>query len=56
MPEELQKKMQSLMYSLTKNAARDSYREFLEYLEISDEEYDQIKEIWKDLLGVTPYV
>jgi len=48
--------MQSLMYSLTKNAARHSYREFLEGLDISDEEYEQIKQIWAEKLGVKPYV
>ena len=55
MDEALQKKMQSLMYYLTKNAARYSYREFLEGLEISEEEYSQIKAIWKERLGITPY-
>jgi hypothetical protein len=52
----LQKKMQNLMYYLTKEAARTSYREFLEFLEIDDEEYARIKSIWKEKLGVKPYV
>lgn len=56
MDAELQAKMQSLMYALTKNAARSSYRDFLEYLEISDDEYERIKSVWKDKLGVEPYV
>jgi hypothetical protein len=52
----LQKKMQSLMYYLTKEAARTSYREFLEFLDINEDEYIQIKSIWKEKLGVKPYV
>ena len=52
----LQEKMQSLMYALTKNAARTSYADFLEDLDISDDEYDQIKTIWKEKLGIKPYV
>jgi len=56
MNEELQKKMQKLMYFLTKNSARGSYREFLEDLDISEEDYQEIKRVWKDQLGITPYV
>lgn len=56
MNEELQKKMQRLMYYLTKNAAMQSYSEFLEELDISEEDYQEIKEIWWDKLGVKPYV
>lgn len=54
--EVLQKKMQRLMYALTKNAARSSYSDFLEELSISDEDYEEIKAIWLDKLGVKPYV
>lgn len=43
--EALQKKMQNLMYYLTKEAARTSYREFLEFLDINEDEYIQIKSI-----------
>ena len=56
MDEELQKKMQTLMYYLTKEAARMSYREFLEFCDISDEDYAKIKEVWKERLGIKPYV
>ncbi len=56
MTPELQKKMQDLMYVLTKNAARFSYRKFLEDIEISDEDYAIIKAEWKDKLGIVPFV
>ena len=55
-PETLQKKLQSLTYYLTKEAARTSYREFLEFLDINESEYEEIKKIWKDRLNVKPYV
>jgi hypothetical protein len=51
-----QEKMQKLMYRLTKEAARDSYQDLLDDLNISDEEYDEIKAAWLDLFGVIPYV
>lgn len=53
---ELRGKMQVLMYALTKHAARNSYMDFLNDLGISEDEYDAIKEIWADKLGVVPYV
>ena len=56
MTEELQKKMQTLMYFLTKNAARSSYVEFLEECGINYDEYQEIKEVWAEKLGVKPYV
>lgn len=56
MSEELQKKMQTLMYYLTKNAARDSYAEFLEECGIDEREYEEIRNVWKEKLGVKPYV
>lgn len=56
MDDEIQKKMQTLMYFLTKNAARQSYAEFLEDLNITEEDYEEIKALWKEKLGVTPYV
>lgn len=56
MTEHQQDQMQTLIYALTKNAARDSYREFLEDWGISKEDYDQLKVILKERLGVTPYV
>jgi len=55
MDENLQKKMQDLMYKLTKEAARTSYREFLENCGINDEDYKKIKEIWGTQLGIVPY-
>jgi hypothetical protein len=55
-PEALQEKLQKLTYYLTKEAARTSYREFLEFLDINESEYEKIKKIWKDRLGVKPYV
>ncbi len=48
--------MEHLMRRLTKEAARFSYTEILADLGISDEEYDRIKAIWKERLGITPYV
>lgn len=48
-------KMQTLMYHLTKEAARFSYAEFREALGITQEEYEEIKKEWKEKLGVTPY-
>jgi len=45
-------KMNSLMYSLVKNAARSSFAEFLEGLGISDEDYKAIKEEWAKI-GIT---
>ena len=53
---DIQTKMQRLMYALTKKAAMQSYSYFLTELGISDEEYEEIKSIWKDALGVEPYV
>jgi hypothetical protein len=55
MNEELQKKMQTIMYFLVKNAAYSSYREFRESIGISDEDYEDIKKEWKEKLGITPY-
>ena len=56
MNEHLQDKMQTLIYALTKNAARNSFIEFLEGWGITEEEYDQLKEVLKEKLGVKPYV
>lgn len=47
-------KLQVLMYALGKEAARDSFREFLEYWEITDEEYAEIKAFMSQL-GVKTY-
>lgn len=56
MNEDLQKKMQTIMYALTKNAAETSYSEFLEEWGVSDEDYNEIKKVWAEKLGVKPYV
>lgn len=56
MNEDLQKKMQTLMYALTKEAARSSYVEFLEDRGISEDDYEEIKKVWEEKLGVKPYV
>ena len=56
MDELLKAKMQHLMYRLTKEAARYSFVEFLESCDISEDEYDQIKDAWLEHFGVVPYV
>ncbi|PHM37142.1 hypothetical protein [Xenorhabdus innexi] len=48
-------KLQTLIYFLTKEAARDSFSEFRAEIGISDEEYQEIKN-WFKQLGVEPYV
>ncbi|MCW2256264.1 putative membrane protein [Providencia alcalifaciens] len=48
-------KLQTLMYYLTKEAARSSFMEFLEEIEVSEEEYDEIKE-WFKQFDIKPYV
>ena len=53
---ELQEKMQTMMYALTKEAARSSYNDFKKAWGISDEDYVEIKKVWKDKLGIKPYV
>ncbi len=40
---DLKKKADSLFYFLTKDAARDSFSEFLESCGLSDDDYEQIK-------------
>lgn len=56
MTPELQAKMQTFMYFLTKGAARDSFIDFLEFCDISEEEYRQIKEWFKENANVTLYI
>jgi hypothetical protein len=56
MEENIQKKMQTLMYGLTKHAAMNSYHDFLEYWGISEDDYEEIKKIWEEKLGIKPYV
>ena len=53
---DIDEKMQRPMFNLTKDAAISSYQEYLDDLDISDEEYEEIKQIWLDRLGVKPYI
>ena len=53
---ELRDKFSSLMYAFTKNAARDSFMEFLEYNDVTHEEWQKIKEHLKKTYGVDTYV
>lgn len=43
MNNELKKKASGFFYSLTKDAARSSFNEYLQEHGLSDEEYEQIK-------------
>jgi len=52
MNDELKEKMNTLMYFLTKEAARSSFIEFLEEVDISFVEYEKIKEEWEKI-GIT---
>jgi len=53
---DINKKMQRLLYQLTKDAARNSFSEYLELLGITKDEYEQIKNILKEKLNVDLYV
>ena len=53
---DITKKMQKLLYRLTKDAAKSNFGEYLEYLDISWDEYDAIKNILKEKLNVDLYV
>jgi len=53
---DITKKMQKLLYRLTKDAAKSSFSEYLEYLDISWDEYKTIKNILKEKLNVDLYV
>ena len=44
------------MYALTKQAARNSFVEFLETWEITEEEYEAIKTHLAETYGVKTYV
>ena len=52
MNDELKVKMNNLMYFLGKEAARTSFSEFLEELNITDEDYEEIKKEWAKI-GIT---
>ena len=52
----LQEKHNRLIYHLTKDAARDSFADYLKQIEISKEEYEEIKKLWRIKLDVIPYV
>ncbi|WP_157929264.1 hypothetical protein [Paenibacillus ihbetae] len=49
-------KFSTLMYALTKIAARDSFMEFLENWDITEEEYNSIRDYLKEKYGVKTYV
>ena len=53
---DINKKMQKLLYRLTKDAAKSSFIEYLVYLDISWDEYKTIKSIQKEKLNVDLYV
>lgn len=45
-------KLKDLMYGLMKGARRDSFMEFLEYWNISEDEYDEIEKWFFKELGI----
>ncbi|WP_162940861.1 hypothetical protein [Pectobacterium parmentieri] len=45
---EFPKSFSRLMYALTKNAARNSFVEFLEEWDITEEDYEEISKFLKD--------
>lgn len=48
-------KLQDFIYYLTKDAARNSFEEWREENEISDNEYEEIKK-WFKQFDIKPYV
>ncbi|MCS5499824.1 hypothetical protein NY607_01735 [Lysinibacillus sp. A4] len=46
------KMLNDFMYALMKEARRDSFREFLENWEITQEEYEEIEAWFKNKLGI----
>jgi len=56
MEEDIHEKMKAIMYHLTRNAAQLNYKDFLEDIGISGEDYKKIKIIWKEKLNIEPYV
>ena len=55
MNSDIRKKMQRFIYALTKNAARESYADFLDELGITPEDYEKIKQELYEKLDVKPY-
>jgi len=53
--DEAPEKLQVFMYYLTKNAANYSYADFLKDIDISEDEYEKIKEFFSKL-GIKLYV
>jgi hypothetical protein len=52
-----QKKMQTLMYALVKNAASNSFVEFLEDRGLTYEDYEELRQEWIEKLGIEkPYL
>ena len=56
MNEDLSKKMNTLIYFLTKEAARSDFVEFLENCNVSQDEYDLIKKEWEKIGMTDVYV
>lgn len=55
--EQLQLKMNALIYYMTKNLAkRGEWADLLEWCGIEEDEYQQIKDAWKEKFNITPYV
>lgn len=52
MNEHMQAKMETLMYALTKEAARSSFIEWLETWGLNHEEYKILKQEWIDKLNI----
>lgn len=50
------KKFEKLMYGLLKNASRDSFVEFLELWDISEDEYEAIKQHLESTYGIKLYL
>jgi hypothetical protein len=49
-------KFSSLMYFLTKLAANDSFEEFLEEIDLSQDDYEKIKKYLEEKYQVKTYV
>jgi phenylalanine-4-hydroxylase len=50
------KKFETLMYYLVKGAARDSFVDFLEYIGLTMQEYDEIAEHLEETYGINMYL
>ena len=50
------KKFEKLMYGLLKNASRDSFVDFLEMWEITEDEYEEIKKHLETTYSIKLYL